>query len=326
MTPAVATQPAQRGWGPRATRFRVRRAMPRGELALYAQPTVDCISGQVVGAEALIRWRHPRRGLLMPGEWLPAVETGAMSPPFNLHVLELALEHRENWERREGFSLPLSVNVTPDCFTDPRFVDGVEALFGDRSPVGAIRLEVTERATVAGPGSLDTSIDRLRRLGFEFHLDDFGADHSSLSRLATLPFTTLKLDRSLVAPMVRRHSHRLIVAAAIQMSHALGLTVVAEGVEDVPTWSLLQALGSDLIQGFVVARPLPAEELPAFARSHVADPPQSERLMPWRPRSGDRRRLDDRRLEAHPVAPSGQERRTGEDRRRQGEQRLAPWA
>jgi EAL domain-containing protein (putative c-di-GMP-specific phosphodiesterase class I) len=326
MTPAVATQPAQMGWGPRATRFRVRRAMPRGELALYAQPTVDCHTGRVVGAEALIRWRHPRRGLLLPGEWLPAVETGAMSPGFNLHVLELALEHHEAWDRDEGFSLPLSVNVTPDCFTDPGFVDGVEALFKDRSPAGAIRLEVTERATVGGPGSLDTSIARLRRLGFEFHLDDFGADHSSLSRLATLPFTTLKLDASLVAPMVRRHSHRLIVAAAIQMSHALGLTVVAEGVEDVPTWSLLQALGSDLVQGFVVARPLPAQELPAFARAHVAAPPQSARLSPWQPRSGDRRRQIDRRMDPDPVAPLGEERRAGAERRRLADQRVAPWA
>lgn len=301
-------------WGTRATRRRVRRAMPRGELALFCQPTVDTLSGRITGGEALIRWRHPRRGLLLPGSWLPAVEAGSMSPAFNLHVLELAVAHHAEWER-QGAAVPLSVNVTPDCFADPGFVDAAARLAGERPPAGAIRLEVTERATVAGHACMDESIARLRRLGFEFLLDDFGADHSSLSRLAELPFTTLKLDASLVLPMVRRHSHRLIVAAAIQMSHALGLTVVAEGVEDVPTWSLLQALGCDLIQGFVIARPMPAEDFPAFAAAHVPAPPQAARTAPWQPRTGDRRRAPGRRQASWPPPPGVAERRSGPERR-----------
>jgi EAL domain-containing protein (putative c-di-GMP-specific phosphodiesterase class I) len=277
------------------------------------------MTGRIAGGEALIRWRHPRRGLLLPGTWLPAVETGSMSPAFNLHVLELALEHHAAWERA-GAAVPLSVNVTPDCFCDPGFVDGAARLAGRRSPAGAIRLEVTERATVASYGVLDQSIARLRRLGFDFLLDDFGADHSSLSRLAQLPFTTLKLDASLVLPMAQRHSHRLIVAAAVQMSHALGLNVVAEGVEDVPTWSLLQALGCDLVQGFVIARPMPAEDFPAFAANHVPAPPERSA---WQVRAGDRRRVADRRETPGAQPPEGaRERRRSSDRRQGGDQRV----
>jgi EAL domain-containing protein (putative c-di-GMP-specific phosphodiesterase class I) len=281
----------------------VRRAMARGELALFCQPWAGCDSGGIRGAEALIRWRHPTRGLLAPAEWLPAITPGPLSTPFNLHVLALALGHQDRW-REEGVSIPLSVNISPACLTDERFVSGAERLFADRSPAGVIRLEITEHATVEGDARLDESIARLRAHGFEFMLDDFGAEYSSLSRLASLPFSTLKIDGSLIEGMSTTRAHRSIIHASIHLAHTLGLNAIAERVEDIGTWKLLQALGCDEIQGFHVSRPMPAEEIPAFLRGYLARPPGARE-----------RALGAEERRSRFVQRSDADRRSGRDRR-----------
>ncbi len=262
--------------GPRFAASRARSAIARGQLALFCQPTVDCHTGQIRGAEALIRWRHPSLGLLRPDQWVPAVESSRLRTRFNLHVLELALAHHDAWTQA-GVAVPLSVNVTPGCLADERFVAAVERLFDGRSPAGAIRLEVTEHATVLGGLEMHESVERLRLQGFDFLLDDFGADHSSLSRLARLPLSTLKIDGSLVSEITRCSAHRAITHAAIELAHTLGLNAVAEHVEDLATWSLLQALDCDVIQGYCVSRPIRAEDFPHFSDSYVPEPPQPVR-------------------------------------------------
>jgi EAL domain-containing protein (putative c-di-GMP-specific phosphodiesterase class I) len=301
--PTAPTSASPFSWAARRKIAQVRRAIPRGELRLFCQPTVDCRTGALRSAEALIRWQHPSRGLLAPGEWVPTVESSSASTEFNLHVLELALDHSDTWASL-GVAVPLSVNVTPECLSDERFVAGVEQMFADRSPAGAIALEVTERATVVGTLAMSEGVARLRGQGFDFLLDDFGAECSSLSRLAGLPFTTLKLDGSLVGQMARDRAHRLISHAAIEMAHALGLDIIAEGVEDVGTWSLLQALGCDLIQGYFISRPIPAAALPRFQRDYQARPPQASRGRSPLPGSGP-----------EPERRAGPDRRSGRDRR-----------
>ena len=291
---------------------RIRRAIARGELELHCQPHVDCQTGELRGAEALIRWAHPTRGLLLPGEWLPLVEAGRERRRLNLHVIELSVAHRERWLER-GLDLPLAINVTPACLADEKFITGVERLFAGRSPQGSVSLEITEQATVFDGLAIDESIDRLRRQGFEFMLDDFGAEYSSLSRLANLPFSTLKIDGGLVREMAKSRSHRSIVHASIQLAHTLGLKAVAEQVEDRGTWALLQAFGCDQIQGYYVSRPLLADSLPAFAAAYVPTPPQSGREP--RGRRVVQRRTNAEAWLAESERRDGADRRTGSDRR-----------
>lgn len=269
-------------------RQHLRRAMAREQLVLFCQPVVSCETGEIEGAEALIRWQHPHRGLLAPQSFLPAVQSRRLGTELNLHILELALTERDRWTG-DAALLPLSVNVTPACLADEAFVGGVERLFAHRSPEGEIRLEVTEQATVSRGLSIDASVERLRRHGFEFLLDDFGAEYSSLSRLAQLPFSTLKIDGSLVDGLDVHHAYRSIVHASISLAHTLGLKAVAERVESVSTWKLLNALGCDQIQGYLIARPMPAAQFPAFVRHYRPDAPDA--LGRRERRSGEDRRL-----------------------------------
>lgn len=275
------------GSAPPLATLQLRRAMAHNELVLHCQPFVDCETGEVQAAEALIRWQHPTRGLLPPLRWVPAIESGRLSTAFNLHVLRLAIAHRDAW-RSVDAAVPLSVNVSPACLSDEAFLAGAERLFADHSPAGEIRLEVTEQATIMGGASLDASVQRLRDHGFEFLLDDFGAEYSSLSRLAKLPFSTLKIDGSLVEGLTRTRQHRSIVHATVHLAHTLGLKAVAERVESVSTWKLLRALGCDQIQGFLIARPMPAEQFPDFMQRYVPNPPDAAR------RRADRRVADRR--------------------------------
>jgi len=267
----------------------VRRAMARGELLLFCQPIVACATGEIEAAEALIRWRHPHRGLLAPAEFLPAIRRRGLTRAFNLHVLEMAIAHRDAW-REAGVSLPLSVNVTPACLADERFLLGVERLTASRSPYGEVRFEVTEHATVTRGVALDHSVERLRRDGFEFLLDDFGAEYSSLSRLAQLPFSSLKIDGSLVAGLTETREHRSIVHAAIHLAHTLGLKAVAERVESQSQWKLLHALGCDQLQGYLISKPMPAGDFAAWVAQYTPAPPAALHRFPGGRRKGDRDR------------------------------------
>lgn len=265
------------------------------QLTLYCQPTVSAGSGDVVGAEALVRWRHPKRGIIAPGEWVPTIERSVLRRRFNLHVLALAANHQSAWRSR-GLHLPLSVNITPAVLSDETFIRAVERMFSDR-PNDGLCLEITERTTTINSPDLQTNIERLAELGFAFHLDDFGVGYSSLHRLANLPFSTLKIDGSLCADLCHDRTHRAIVRSVARLARELRLEVTCEGVEDQATWRVIQALGADRIQGYYIARPMPAEHFPAFVDSYLPDPPQP----------------DDQARE--PRWTKSTERRTGRDRR-----------
>jgi len=284
------------GHGPDAlVTARLWRAMRANQLVLHCQPTVSCLDGEIASAEALVRWRHPRRGLVPPGEWVPVIERSVLRTRFNLQVLALAAAHQADWAAH-GLRVPLSVNVTPSVLADEAFVSAVGAMFADR-PDHALRLEITERTTAINSPELKANVEQLLGLGFEFLLDDFGAGYSSLHRLANLRVSTLKIDGSLCSDLCHNETHRAIVRSVADLAHALDLEVVCEGVEDHATWGVMQTLGCDRVQGYHIARPMPAESFPDFVAAYRARPPEpqaQESTGRWS-RSEDRRPGEDRR-------------------------------
>ena len=289
----------------RLTAMRIRRAIDADQLVLHCQPTVACQTGELLAAETLVRWRHPTRGLIPPGEWVPVIETTRLAGEFNLHVLNLAIAQRDAFVAA-GIDLPLTVNLTPACLANDDFASALVELFGERSADG-VRFEITERTPEINTDGLRSNVEELAARGFHFLLDDFGAGYSSLVRLANLPVGTLKIDGSLVNDITWRRAHALIVDNVIRLTRELGQRVVAEGVENSATWLMLQALGCDIIQGYEVARPMPAEQFPAFVRTHSPAPPD----VPSASRAHALREVE------------RAERRLGADRRRFNRRRFA---
>lgn len=258
-------------WAPRRRLLvrRVRRSLVAGELEVHYQPKMRVASGEVDGFEALVRWRRDGR-LVAPGAFLPDVEQSPLIRDLTLFVLDTALRDVTQWER-DGLHAGVAVNIAPASLTDARLVDDVASAV-QRHGVNPARLtlEVTEMALLddkAGAGSI---LERLADLGVCLSVDDFGTGHSSLARLTRHPFRELKIDRSFVLELTTER--RPVVATVVSLAGALGLQVVAEGVEDGPTLNALRALGCDVAQGYLLGAPVPARDAPGAARAvpHVA--------------------------------------------------------
>ncbi|MDA0180174.1 EAL domain-containing protein [Solirubrobacter phytolaccae] len=236
----------------------VRDAMDNGELDLYFQPLVNVADGQVVGAEALLRWRRPDGVFVPPDAFLPAVERSDLMGPLTDWVIDRALAAASGWHR-SGRRIGLSVNLATGNLTEADLPGRVlTALRRNEFPAHRLTLEITETAAVEDNAMTGHVLRALRELGVELSVDDFGTGHSSLMRLADFPISELKVDRTFVAGM--HDAERPIVATSIQLGQTLGLRVVAEGVEDQRTLDALEALGCDLAQGYFISRPLSAVE------------------------------------------------------------------
>ena len=240
----------------------LRRALQENEIVLHYQPKVDLATGRMAGTEALARWQHPERGLLQPGTFIDMIDRTNLSRQFTSQMLDLALAQVGRWSE-EGFEVPVSVNLARRCLFDPTLPDSVSRSLAEHAiPPRLLCLEITEMTLVSEPEQVVQSLHRLRALGVKVSLDDFGTGYSSLSYLKDLPVDELKIDRSFVRHLTDDGSRAaILVRAAIELAHALGLSVVAEGVEDEETLEELGLLGCDLVQGFHVARPMPASEL-----------------------------------------------------------------
>ena len=237
----------------------LRTALVDGELEVYLQPQVDLADGHVVGAEALVRWNHPTRGLLSPAQLLPAAEQAGLLRPLTDTVIELALAAAARWwpHRR----VPISVNLSAANVNDldlPGKV--VAALAAHGLPPAALTLELVEDTLMADPERGRQVLAELRRRGIRTSIDDYGTGYSSLAYLRHLPADELKLDRSLTADVDSDPRAAAIVEHTVALAHALGLRLVAEGVEDASTGAALAALGCDVAQGYAIARPMPAGE------------------------------------------------------------------
>ena len=238
----------------------LREAITRGELTVHFQPKVRLRDGQVVGAEALVRWVHPQRGFIGPDEFVPVAEHSGLITPLTFAVLRQSLDACASW-RRAGRPLGVAVNISPRSLLDPSFVDEVaRALAVVEVPASAVTLEITESSLMADPERAIEAMQRLRTLGLHLSIDDLGTGYSSLSYLQRLPVSEVKIDRSFLRPDDTEGDSFAIVGAIVDLGHRLGRHVVAEGVEDETTWARLQQLGCDSAQGYWMSRPLPAAD------------------------------------------------------------------
>jgi EAL domain-containing protein (putative c-di-GMP-specific phosphodiesterase class I) len=240
----------------------LRHAVDRSELRLHYQPEVELRSGAFVGAEALVRWAHPERGLVPPGEFIGLAEETGLIVPIGAWVLAEALRQVGAW--RDGASGPgvVSVNVSVRQLGEPNFADEVRrAVDGAGLAPDALCLELTESSLMEAHAV--PVLETIREMGVRLSLDDFGTGYSSLVYLRRFPLDFIKIDRQFVAGLHPGSQDTSIVSAIIELAHALGLTVVAEGVETEEQAAILTDMGCDLGQGYLWSRPVPAAELAA---------------------------------------------------------------
>jgi diguanylate cyclase (GGDEF)-like protein/PAS domain S-box-containing protein len=246
----------------------LRMAIERRELRLRYQPIVSVADLSLVGVEALVRWEHPRRGLLSPAEFLPLAERTGLIVPLGRWVFEEALAQAAAWHALpgRGLLLRMSVNVSGHQLARPELVDEIRELLEETGVAPSrLAIEVTETALMAELKTPVEDLRRLRELGVRIMLDDFGTGFSSLTYLRQLPLDAIKLDRSFVSQLDHSAADRQIVAAVIQLSKAMGMSAIAEGVETEAQLSCLRELGCHLAQGYYFARPMTAEQITAQA-------------------------------------------------------------
>jgi diguanylate cyclase (GGDEF)-like protein/PAS domain S-box-containing protein len=242
----------------------LRQAIDRRELVVHYQPQVNVRTGEVTGAEALLRWLHPKRGLLEPSEFIPFAEHTGLMKPLTLYVLDEALRQCRAWEQG-GNAVTVSVNVSTRNLIDSAFPSAVAALLRTSSVEPAhLTLEITESAIVADQFRVGTILEQLDRLGVRLSVDDFGSGYSSVAHLRRLCLHEIKIDSSFVMAMSTDEDNATIVRSMIDLAQNLGLEAVAEGVETEDVYELLRDLGCDLVQGYYLSQPLPADELAAW--------------------------------------------------------------
>jgi diguanylate cyclase (GGDEF)-like protein/PAS domain S-box-containing protein len=240
----------------------LRRAIERGEFVLHYQPKVDLREGRIHGVEALLRWKHPQRGMVPPAEFVPALEDSGLILPVGEWVLGEAARQLGTWHGARLESVPVAVNLSAKQFRRrdlDALIRGVLAV--SRVPAGLIELEITESCLMDEPEEALRLLGNLRAAGLKISVDDFGTGYSSLSYLTRLPLTALKIDRSFVRDVATSSEAASIVRAVIDMAHNLGFTVIAEGVESHEQVAFLRRHGCDLGQGFLFGPPMSAAEM-----------------------------------------------------------------
>jgi diguanylate cyclase (GGDEF)-like protein len=242
----------------------LRRAVERGELRLYLQPKVALADSSVIGAEALVRWQHPERGLVPPMEFIPFAEQTGFIRTLTAWV---AAESLAVCRRLHGQGVPVRVSVnlsTRDLMDQDLPAKFLRLLEEHRMSARAMCLEITESAIMDDPKRALQTLERLNEMGFKLSIDDFGTGYSSLAYLKRLPVDELKIDKSFVMQMARDGDDAKIVRSTIDLAHNMGLSVVAEGVETATCWRTLRSLGCDEAQGYLISKPLPADQFVAW--------------------------------------------------------------
>ncbi len=243
----------------------LREALAKNELELHYQPKIDLSNGKAHAVEALMRWRHPQLGLVRPDYFIDVAEQTGMIRQLSSWVLDEAIRQCSEW-RSSGLDVSMAVNLSARDLADGGLVAMIESILTRyRMPAEALLLELTETAVMAAPRH-QVHIERLRAMGPELSIDDFGTGYSSLSYLRQLPVSEIKIDASFVRNMVTNNNDKAIVWSIIELSHILGLRVVAEGIESGEALRQLMSLGCDVGQGFYLGRPMPASEFEQQAR------------------------------------------------------------
>jgi diguanylate cyclase (GGDEF)-like protein len=247
----------------------LRRAVFEGLLQVVFQPCVHPLSGQVLSAEALARWHHPTLGDIGPDEFIPLAEASGLIEPLTRLVLHRSLAEL-SLLRSQGLLSRVAVNLSPRALLDVEFVPHVESILRATGvPADALTLEVTESAIMDDPTRAIRVLEALKVVGVELSIDDFGTGYSSLTYLKDLPVDQVKIDQSFIRDLARDAGDAVIVRSTIDLAHQLGLSVVAEGVEDAHALELLGRWGCDAAQGFFMSRPLPSGELGEWLQSRA---------------------------------------------------------
>jgi EAL domain-containing protein (putative c-di-GMP-specific phosphodiesterase class I) len=238
----------------------LRRALEEHELVLHFQPKIDFSTQRINGVEALVRWNHPRHGLLYPDRFIGLAEDSGMIKNLTVEVMRLALEQTQAW-RAQGMELPVAVNVSALNLQDVGFPELVASMVTEyETPPRLVELEVTETAIMTEPLRAIENIRKLASLGVQVSIDDFGTGYSSMAYLQKLLVAKIKIDRSFVMEMGKRENDEVIVRSTIDLAHNLGLKAVAEGVENQDAWDKLRDMGCDSAQGYYMSKPLAAEK------------------------------------------------------------------
>ena len=239
----------------------LRRAIERGELVLFYQPKFSVAQNTVCGAEALMRWQHPERGMVPPMEFIPVAEESGLIVPIGEWALHAACRQLRDWQAAGLQRLPIAVNVSPRQF-QPRLAAVVREAIGATQQGDYLRLELTESSVMDDPKAAIALLGELKAIGMKLSIDDFGTGYSSLSYLHQLPLSELKIDRSFIKT-INADADAVLVDVIIAMAHGLGFIVVAEGVETQEQVDYLRKRGCDECQGFLFSKPLPAAEFAA---------------------------------------------------------------
>jgi len=249
----------------------LQRALVRHELVLHYQPKVNMATRALHGVEALVRWRHPVRGLLAPTEFIEAAEQGGLMATLGHQVLEMAVAQCRAWLDL-GLPLVVAVNVSPSQFTDPRFVEKVlGALNAEYVPPECLMIEITESLAMTDFEGTARRLGELRAAGVKVAVDDFGIGYSNLSQLSHLPLDVLKIDRSLVQGIGRYSKSEAIICAILGMTRALGCRSIAEGIETAEQYEFLLDHGCDCGQGYLFAKPMPADAVVGWPGARLLD-------------------------------------------------------
>lgn len=240
----------------------LRRALRQREFVLHYQPQFDCMTRELIGIEALVRWRDPDSGLIMPDEFISLAEENGFIIPLTEWILRTACQQRKEWSLLGIARSRIAVNISPRHFLQKDLPQQIDCILRDaRLPASLLELEVTEHTLTADIATARNTLNELKSMGISISIDDFGTGYSSLSQLNAFPINMLKIDRSFIRNLNDDGSNSAIVAAVIAMAHEMGLKVIAEGVETVEQEQFLQRSGCDFLQGFLYGRPMEADEI-----------------------------------------------------------------
>jgi EAL domain-containing protein (putative c-di-GMP-specific phosphodiesterase class I) len=251
----------------------LRRAIEAGEFVIHYQPKVSLDTALITGVEALMRWRHPSKGLVSPADFIPVLEETGLIIGAGAHVLEVVCEQMNEWRRLGISNVPVAVNLSPRQFVAPDLGQSVGATLEKYGvPPELFEIEITESAIMLDPEDAVRTLRYLKSLGVSIAIDDFGTGYSSLANLKRFPLSTLKVDQSFIRDITVDSDDAAITQAVISMGHSLSLSVVAEGVETRNQFDLLKAFGCDAAQGYLFSKPLPGDECARFIAAYSSLP------------------------------------------------------